>query len=110
MHLRTQFGDHLILGSRQETHIKDQNGNGWRDLVARAYKIDSGHSAYINGTGSGNTRGAGDISGTNNNGQPVLMASGIRADLLAEQDGRIISVTTEIDTVKGELKCCLYST
>jgi len=78
MHLRTVFGDYLILGAKQEIHIKDQDGNGWKDVVANHYKIDSGHSAYINGTGSGNTSGAGDISGTNNNGSPVLMASGIR--------------------------------
>lgn len=78
LHMYTKFGDYIILGARQEVHIKDNEGNNWRNVVASGYKRNDGYSAYINGTGTGNTKGAGDVSGTNEDNVPVLIASAMR--------------------------------
>lgn len=78
LHMYTKFGDYIILGARQEIHIKDTEGNNWRNVVASGFKRNDGYSAYINGTGTGNTKGAGDVSGTNEDGVPVLMSSAMR--------------------------------
>jgi hypothetical protein len=77
-HLVSYFGDYIILRARTQVHAKDTNNENFIEFVGSGYKRNDGRSVYINGTGSGVTRGAGDIGTTNINGAPVLKSSGIR--------------------------------